>query len=149
MAFRPHPALARNTGFLLSRVGDLTRRRFAEQLATLDLTPRMFGTLNVLDAEGAITQHALCKGVGMDPSSMVATLDELEARGLVERRQHPQDRRAHALHLTDAGQEVLGRARQVARAAQQELLGVLSSEERAQLHELLLRLASGLGGAHR
>src|SRR5579859_2760798 len=132
MSFKPHPALARNTGFLISRVGDLTRRRFAERLSELALTPRMFGVLNVLDAEGAVTQHALCQAVGMDPSSMVATIDELEAKGLAERRRNPQDRRAHALYLTPAGQEMLGRARQVAGESQQELLHPLSSDERAQ-----------------
>jgi DNA-binding MarR family transcriptional regulator len=106
----------------------------------------MFGVLNVLDHDGAITQHALCQGVGMDPSSMVATLDELEAKGFVERRRHPEDRRAHALHLTDPGRELLARARQVAQDSQKELLGSLSAEERRQLHELLLRVAGGLGG---
>ena len=146
MDFRPHPALARNTGFLLSRIGDLTRRQFAENLAPLELTPRMFGVLNMLDAEGAITQLALCRAVGMDPSSMVSTIDELEARGLVERRRNPQDRRAHSLHMTEPGHELLNRARQVARESQQELLRPLSSEERAQLHELLLRLAGGPSG---
>lgn len=147
MSFTPHPALARNTGFLLSRIGDITRRRFAESLSPLGLTPRMFGVMNMLEAEGAITQLALCRAVGMDPSSMVGAIDELEERGLVERRRNPSDRRAHALHLTEEGLEVLGRARRVARRSQQELLGPLSDQERAQLHELLLRLAGGLGGA--
>jgi DNA-binding MarR family transcriptional regulator len=146
MSFTPHPALARNTGFLLSRIGDITRRQFAENLSPLELTPRMFGVMNVLDSAGPVTQLALCRSVGMDPSSMVGAIDELEARGLVERRRNPQDRRAHALHVTDAGRELLGRARQVAQKSQQELLDPLSSEERAQLHELLLRLAGGLGG---
>jgi DNA-binding MarR family transcriptional regulator len=101
----------------------------------------MWGALNVLDAEGALTQHALGVCVGMDPSSMVATIDELETRGLVERHRHPQDRRAYALHVTDAGRETLAAGRRVARQAQEELLGPLNPDERAQLHALLLRLA--------
>jgi DNA-binding MarR family transcriptional regulator len=72
---------------------------------------------------------------------MVATIDDLEARGLVERRPHPSDRRAHALHITDEGREVLGRGRQLSRQAQEDLLAPLSREERKLLHDLLLRLA--------
>lgn len=136
-----HPALARNTGYLISRLGALGQRRFAERMGTLGLTPRMWGALNVLDHEGALSQHALGRSVGMDPSSMVSTIDELEAKGLVERHRDPADRRAYALHITDQGHDVLSRGRQLAREAQEELLGVLSADERAQLHALLLRVA--------
>ena len=101
----------------------------------------MWGALNVLEAEGEITQHALGKCMGSDPSSMVATIDELEAQELVERRRHPSDRRAHALHVTAKGRETLARGRELATQAQEDLLAPLNDEERKQLHELLLRLA--------
>jgi DNA-binding MarR family transcriptional regulator len=136
-----HSALMRHTGFLLSRMGMVAQKQFAERLEALGLTTRMWGALNVLDAEGAITQHALGKCVGTDPSSMVSTIDELEARGLVERRRHPSDRRAHALHVTAKGRQTLTRGRELARRAQDELLAPLNAEERKQLHALLLRLA--------
>jgi DNA-binding MarR family transcriptional regulator len=136
-----HKALSRHTGFLLSKMGMVAQKRFADLIDTLGLTPRMWGALNVLDAEGAITQHALCQSVGMDPSSMVSTIDELEAQGLVERRRHPSDRRAHALHITELGEQTLAQGRKLARRAQEELLAPLDTEEREQLHDLLLRLA--------
>jgi MarR family transcriptional regulator, lower aerobic nicotinate degradation pathway regulator len=138
---RLHEALLRQTGFLISRVGMVAQKRFAERLEQLELTTRMWGALNVLDAEGPTTQGSLCKSVGMDPSSMVATIDELEAKGLVERRPHPTDRRAHALHVTDSGRATLARGRELARRAQDDLLAPLTSDEREQLHGLLLRLA--------
>ena len=100
----------------------------------------MWGALNVLDAEGAITQQRLGKCTGIDPSSMVSTIDDLEAAGCVERRQHPNDRRAHALHITDEGRATLTRGRELARRAQEDLFAPLSAEERKQLHGLLLRL---------
>jgi DNA-binding MarR family transcriptional regulator len=134
-------ALKPYTAFLLSRMGAVARKQFGARLETLGLTTRMWGALNVLDGEGAITQHALCKGTGMDPSSMVATIDDLEQKGLVERRPHPGDRRAHALHVTDAGRDTLTRGRRLARQTQDELLAPLDLAEREQLHELLLRLA--------
>jgi DNA-binding MarR family transcriptional regulator len=135
-----HDALTRNTGFLISRLGWFAQRRFSDRIAAVGLTPRAWGALNVLDKEGAITQHALCKSIGMDPSSMVATIDELEAQGLVERRRNPQDRRAHALYVTDKGRGTLAAGRKIARRAQDDLLAPLDREEREQLHGLLLRL---------
>ncbi len=140
-------ALARHTGFLINRIGTVARKRFTAKLDAFGLNLRMWGVLNVLDVEGAITQHALGKCVGIDPSSMVSTIDELEAKGLVERHRHPSDRRAHALHLTDLGRETLREGREIAQSAQSELLAPLSETERAQLHELLLRVAAGLGEA--
>ena len=133
-------ALKRYTGFLLSRMGTIAQKRFSTRLEALELTPRMWGALNVLEASGPITQHALCKGTGMDPSSMVSTIDELEAKGLVERRAHPSDRRAYALHVTDAGRDTLARGRQVVQEVQDELLAPLDEDEREQLRSLLLRL---------
>jgi DNA-binding MarR family transcriptional regulator len=136
-----HAALKRHTGFLINRIGAVARKGFAERLDSLGLNLRMWGVLNVLDEEGSITQHALGRCVGVDPSSMVSTIDELEARGLVERRRNPSDRRAHALHLTEAGSETLARGRALARQAQDELLAPLSAKERKQFHEMLLRIA--------
>ncbi len=135
-----HRALVKHTAFLLARMGHVAAKAFSARLEKLGMTTRMWGALNVLDAEGAVTQQKLGQSTGIDPSSMVATVDDLEARGLVERRRHPSDRRAHALHITEKGRETLTRGRQVARGAQDDLLSPLSAEERQQLHDLLLRL---------
>jgi DNA-binding MarR family transcriptional regulator len=135
-----HHVLARHTGFLLSRMGTVAQRTFAARLDSLGLNPRMWGVLNVLDAEGEITQHQLGRCAGIDPSSMVGTIDELELQGLVERRRHPTDRRAHALHLTPGGRRTLAAGRELARSAQDDLLAPLDEAEREQLHGLLLRL---------
>ncbi len=139
-----HRALSRHTGFLLSKIGAVAQKRFAERIESVGLNVRMWGALNVLDAEGAISQHALGKSVGIDPSSMVATIDELEAGGLVERHRHPSDRRAHALHVTPAGRRTLAAGRELAKSAQADLLAPLDESEREQLHALLLRVASGI-----
>jgi DNA-binding MarR family transcriptional regulator len=141
--FGAHRALVKHTGFLLARMGHVAAKQFAERLSALGITTRMWGALNVLDVEGPTTQQFLGRCAGIDPSSMVATIDDLEARGLVERRPHPSDRRAHSLHMTDKGREVLTRGRQIARGAQEDLLAPLGREERKLLHDLLLRLALG------
>ncbi|HLH65830.1 MAG TPA: MarR family transcriptional regulator [Solirubrobacteraceae bacterium] len=136
-----HAALLRNTGYLVSRVGHYAARRFGERMATIGLSSRMWGALNVLASEDGISQQALGRAIGMDPSSMVAAIDALESLGYVERRPHPSDRRAHALHVTSAGRAALERGRELARQAQEELLAPLSERERADLHKLLLALA--------
>jgi DNA-binding MarR family transcriptional regulator len=136
-----HGALTKHTGFLLSRMGMVAAKQFAEQIEQIGLTPRMWGALNVLDAEGTITQQALGKSTGIDPSSMVATIDELENAGLVERQAHPSDRRAYALHMTPKGRETLAQGRKLAKGAQEKLLAPLDPSERAELHELLLKIA--------
>jgi DNA-binding MarR family transcriptional regulator len=138
-------ALTRYTGFLLSKMGTIAQKRFSSRLEALELTPRMWGTLNMLEAAAPITQHGLCKHTGMDPSSMVATIDDLEKQGLVERRAHPSDRRAYALHVTDAGRETLSRGRDVVQEVQDELLAPLDDAEREQLRSLLLRLVTAAG----
>ena len=76
---------------------------------------------------------------------MVALVDALEARELLERRPSPSDRRAHALHLTEAGRRLLGQATQVAAGLEGELTEDLSAAERTQLIELLDRVAQRLG----
>jgi DNA-binding MarR family transcriptional regulator len=108
----------------------------------------MWGALNVLEAESPISQQQLGRSIGMDPSSMVGTIDELEKLGLVERRSNPSDRRAHALYLTAAGRETLAAGRRQAKLAQEELLAPLTPPEREQLHDLLLRLAEGADAAN-
>ncbi len=137
-----HTSLAHRTGYLVSQVGVFAQKRFGERIASIGLTTRMWGALNVLDAAGPITQQQLGKLIGMDPSSMVSTIDGLEARGLVQRRPHPHDRRAYALQITARGQEVLIQGRQLAKEAQDELLAPLDEHERQQLHELMLRIAA-------
>lgn len=136
-----HAALIRHTGYLVSRCGMYAARHFAQRLESIGVTPRMWGALNVLDAEGSVSQHQLGKAIGMDPSSMVGTIDELEALGLVQRGPHPTDRRVHALGVTAAGRRALTRGRKLARAAQSELLAPLSEPEREQLHDFLTRIA--------
>jgi DNA-binding MarR family transcriptional regulator len=138
-----HEALSRHTGFLISRLGMVAQRAFAERMAQIGLAPRAWGALNVLETEGAVTQQSLGQCIGMDPSTMVATIDDLEAQGLVERRRNPQDRRAHALHLTPKGRRTLTKGLELASRAQDDLLAPLSPDEREQLHALLLRLAQG------
>lgn len=141
---RPPEALADYTGFLMNWVGARSRAKFADALhQRTGLHPREFGVLNMLARNPGLTQHQIGEGAGVDPSTMVATLDSLEERGLAERRPHPEDRRKRAVYLTKKGKDTLSEGRRVGQSVGKEVFSVLSAEEREQLHALLRKL-SGL-----
>lgn len=144
---RPPAALAEHTGFLMSWVAQRSRERFARALAeSTGLHPREFGVLAVVAREPGITQQAVGEAAGVDPSTMVATLDSLEERGLAERRPHESDRRKRAVYLTDRGQETAREAGRLGKEAGREVFAALTSAERRQLNALLRKLA-GLDAA--
>lgn len=141
---RPPSALADYTGFLMNWVANRSRVEFARALnERCGLHPREFGVLNVLARNSGITQQEIGADSGVDPSTMVATLDALEARGLAERRPHPDDRRKRSVYLTPAGEQMLREGRKLAAAIGKEVFAPLTADERKQLHSLLRKL-SGL-----
>ncbi|HEY1854438.1 MAG TPA: MarR family transcriptional regulator, partial [Solirubrobacterales bacterium] len=75
-----------NVAFLLSQVGAYAGARFAARLAEIDLQPSLFRVLNLVDAAEGRSQQEIAKAVQAPPSRMVGFVDELERRGLVERR---------------------------------------------------------------
>src|SRR5205085_7119653 len=90
---RPPPQLAQYSGLLLNWVAARSRMRFAAALADHDLHLREFATLNIVAARPGLTQHDLAAAAEIDASTLVATLDGLEQRGLAERRVLPEDPR--------------------------------------------------------
>ena len=144
-AERAPEALAEYTGFLMNWVARRTRMMFAQALEeSTGLHPREFGVLAVVSHEPGITQQAVGEAAGVDPSTMVATLDSLEERGLAERRSHETDRRKRAVYLTKRGEEVAREARRLGVEVGREAFSALTAEERKQL-DMLLRKLAGLG----
>jgi DNA-binding MarR family transcriptional regulator len=128
-------------GYLLARLGESSRRRFHDALEPEGLHPRHFGVMTMVAAHPGMSQKQLHEKTAIDPSSMVAVIDELEAMGLAERRPHPDDRRVHAIFLTDSGQETLERVRTLAATLQRDFFQALSADEHRTLHALLRKLA--------
>jgi DNA-binding MarR family transcriptional regulator len=138
---RPPDALAQYSGFLLNWLALRSRTRFADALGEIGLHPRDFATLSIVDARPGMTQQDLAAASAIDASTLVATLDALEQRGLAERRILPEDRRKRAIHLTAAGEAILARARASAKQPGDELFGPLSTAERRRFETLLRKLA--------
>ncbi len=126
--------------FLLSQVGIYAARQFSERIAAVGLHPPLFRVLNLVDAAEGESQQAIGEAIEVPPSRMVALVDELEQRGLVERRPKPEDRRVRALYLTAKGRKTLARGREIARAHEQDLTQGMAAADRKRLTELLQKI---------
>lgn len=126
--------------FLLSQVGIHASRRFAERIATVDLNPPLFRVLNLVDAAEGQSQQAIGAAIEVPPSRMVALVDELEQKGLVERRPNASDRRVRALYLTQKGRRALARGRRIAKEHEEALTHGLSAADRKRLVDLLQKM---------
>jgi DNA-binding MarR family transcriptional regulator len=135
----------RAVGFLLSSTGYASSRGFHRQLEPLGLDPRGFSVLRAVGFNQGQSQQTLARALAIPASRMVAIIDTLETRGLLERRMRDDDRRTRAVHLTEAGNDLLKRAFALAAAYESWLCEGLSPADRDQLIGLLDRVAEHLG----
>jgi DNA-binding MarR family transcriptional regulator len=133
--------LVDSTTFLLKRLGFATKERSMKAYEEAGLHPYHFAILITVDEGSHETQGSIADALGYDRGQLVGLLDELEERGLVERRRDPNDRRRHLVQMTPEGKKALRRLRTLARQLEDEFLEPLSDADRAKLHELLLQLA--------
>jgi DNA-binding MarR family transcriptional regulator len=129
-------------GQLFFRLWRASHTRVGEELAAIDLTPALFAILNFLRAREGTIQQEIGSAMGIDPSTMVALIDQLEDAGLAKRRPRPTDRRAREVVITAKGHRMLERGRQIAMEVEDEVLRGLTATERAQLLALLRRALS-------
>jgi DNA-binding MarR family transcriptional regulator len=107
------------------------------------MTIRELGALAYLRDHHPATQHALSKALSIDANNCVLLLNDLEARQYVERRRDPMDRRRHLVELTAMGRTALERAELAQGSVEDQVLGMLSTEERLVLQRLLTRALEG------
>ncbi len=133
------------SAFLLAQLGAHAAARFAERIKALDLTPAQAGVLRLIARQPGRSQQEIARTLGTPPPRLVLLIDGLEERGLVERRRNPEDRRHYALYLTDSGADFMKRLADVAAAHEDDICAGLDAAERAQLNELLERIAARQG----
>jgi DNA-binding MarR family transcriptional regulator len=130
---------AERLGLLLARHGAITNIRIRQALGVTGLTPRQSATLLNLSS-GALSQQTLIEALGVDPSIVVAILNELETQGLAQRRRDPADRRRHIVEITARGTEVLCEVDTALTAVERQLFAALDAEELCVLEGLLARI---------
>jgi DNA-binding MarR family transcriptional regulator len=126
-------------GQLFFRLWRVSHTRVAEALDSLGLTPPLFALLNFLKAREGAIQQEIGSAMGIDPSTMVSLIDQLEAGGLAKRRPRDSDRRAREIAITPKGRRTLERARALALQVEDDVLRGLTDAERSQLLTLMRR----------
>jgi DNA-binding MarR family transcriptional regulator len=127
-------------GLLLALLGQDAMRRLRDAHTAHDLMPRHFQLLALLADHGRMGQRDLGQAMATDPSILVTLLNPLEADGFVTRTRDSADRRRHVVTLTAKGKRKLDRAAEAQRQAEETIFAGLSSEQRAQLRDLLIAL---------
>ena len=136
-----HDLLPGLIGYNLRKAQTAVFQDFSRSLQDCNITPGQFGVLVLIQANAGLNQTSLGRALGIDRSTVVAVIDKLEGRGLVDRTPAPGDRRSYALRLSESGGALLKRTRGLVTAHEARIANDLSSGEQAQLIALLSRLA--------
>ena len=136
-----------DTSFLETLVGYSARRaalvvieNFIGRMEPFGLRPVEFSVLALVHRNPGITSRQLCATLDILPPNLVGMIKHSEKRGLLHKREHPSDRRAQGLYLTEAGIELLGQAEQAATQIEVDATASLSAAERKTLLRLLRKV---------
>ncbi|MGX9350063.1 MarR family winged helix-turn-helix transcriptional regulator [Shimia sp. W99] len=126
-------------GHLIRRLNQISVAVFTDHMAAagIDLTQVQFAALSAIASRPGMTQAELAGAIAYDVTTLGGVVDRLASKGHIRRDISPRDRRARVLFVTPDGDHLLARARPVVRALQDDILGGLDAEERAQLLGLL------------
>jgi DNA-binding MarR family transcriptional regulator len=139
-----------DTSYLESLLGYNARRAalavigvFLERMAPYGLRPVDFSVLTLIAHNPGITSRQICAALDILPPNLVGMVKSLDARGLIERRPHPSDRRAQGLHLSPAGRKLQKSAQITATQLESDVASRLSAQELSTLKSLLSKVYRG------
>jgi MarR family transcriptional regulator, transcriptional regulator for hemolysin len=138
----PPEPLSANLGWLLSQASYTLGTEITAALEELGVSPRGYCVLTTA-MSGEYTQIELAQRVGLDKTTMVVTLDELEAAALARRRPSNEDRRARVVEVTKAGRRKVAEAEKIVDRIHADVLASLPARERTALIDGLARLVGG------
>jgi MarR family transcriptional regulator, transcriptional regulator for hemolysin len=133
-----------NFGFLLKDVSRLYSRNFERHAARLELTLHQCRVLSYLSRNQGISQARLAYLTETDPMTLGRLLGRMEARGLLERRPNPDDRRVRTLFLRPSAAPLQRKIWRLSDLALTESLSGISARERAKLMQLMQRIHANL-----
>jgi DNA-binding MarR family transcriptional regulator len=134
------PPVRRVLMALARRLFQISTTAIAEVLTPEDLTPLQYAVIAYVEGEPDLDQSGVAARIGIDRNNASLVVDQLERKGLLERRVNGVDRRARLLRITPRGKKLYDRLRPKVFHAQAQLLSVLASDEREQLLDMLVRV---------
>jgi DNA-binding MarR family transcriptional regulator len=126
--------------YLLYRAAATSTTLADAGLRQVRLTARQMGILTLIIEREPMTQRQLGETIGVDRTTMVSLIDDLEAKGFAERRRNSSDRRAFLIYPTRRGKEVQKQGLQVLDDIADRFLEPLTEPQREQLANLLRML---------
>ena len=127
-------------GYNARRAWLIVSSLFAERMAPYGLKQIDFSVLSLLAHNPGATSRQLCNTLDILPPNLVSLVATLDSRGLIERRPHPHDGRAVGLHLTEAGEKLIGEAEQAVTQLETDASARLTARERETLIRLLQKM---------
>jgi len=132
--------IEKSIGFLLAKAYQRACAIFNEEFSDYEITPQQFGLLGFLWIKDGISQTELSVWSQVDRTTLGGIIDRLEKEGILERRQHPEDRRAYQVYLTNKGKSLETELRNMANKVNDRINGPLTTEEQATLIHLLEKI---------
>ncbi len=132
-------------GYRLRRAQLAYFNSFSSFCGELGISLGLIGVIEIVQKNPGLTQTAVAQALGNDRSAMVAAVDKLEKRNLIERRSSIQDRRSYALYLTPYGEEYYRELMAKVLAHEASFYSLMNREDKEQLLDTLARLAGGIG----
>jgi DNA-binding MarR family transcriptional regulator len=127
-----------NTGYLLSRAGELCRQRWVAMLGRFDINPSQYKVLMCLTELGPLGQRRLAELIGIDPRNCVPIVESLVQRELLTREDDAADRRRRVLGLTKSGKRLARELTAVGDQIASDVLRPLTPTEQARLRTMLM-----------
>jgi DNA-binding MarR family transcriptional regulator len=134
--------IGKSLGFLLAKAYQRACLLFKEEFEAYEVTPQQFGLLGFLWQQDGITQAELSAKSHIDRTTMGGLIDRLEKEGIVERRNHPEDRRAYLIFLTPKGKALERELTPLALRTQEKIIAKLDPHEVETLKSLLEKIRS-------
>lgn len=125
-------------GYLLKHAQLRYLQLTSAELEPVGISPREWAALNCLDEQYGRSQKEVAELLGVDRTTMVALVDQLQVKGWVQRDPQPDDRRKNTVSLTSQGRDVLQTGADLMGVCEQRFLGVLSKSDAEQLKTALL-----------
>ena len=130
-------------GFHIRRLQQIAVAVFLEETQASGITPVQYAALTAVGRQQGIDQRTLARTIGFDTSTIGSVIDRLEARGLMQRNAHPDDRRVRLLTITAEGEQLLQQVEPGMLRAQERMLEPLAPEQRGVFMDMLHTLVEG------